>query len=84
MWGVKGGLFIRPQSNGKEDFPFSAIPSLGATEVEGGGARPLKFPLWALLWACPLGKWAFFFFFFAGTEAGTSSQTGMLQFFPKP
>lgn len=44
MWGVKGSPFIRPQSNGKEDFPFSAIPSLGATEVEGGGARPLKFP----------------------------------------
>lgn len=56
MWDVKGCPFIRHQSWEKDIFPFSDVPGLRATEVEAGGAKPLKSPLWALLWACPLEK----------------------------
>lgn len=56
MWGVKGSPFIKtPELWDRDALPFSAIPGLGATEVEEEGARPLS-PLWALLWACPLGR----------------------------
>lgn len=81
MWDYRGKpLYQTPELWERDALPFSAIPGLGATEVEGEGARQLKSPLGALLWACPLGKRAFF----AGTEAVTLTQTGMLQFFLKP
>lgn len=81
MWDYQGKpLYQTPELWERDALPFSAIPGLGATEVEGEGARQLKSPLWALLRACPLGKRAFF----AGTEAVLLTQTGMLQFFPKP
>lgn len=60
MWDHQGKpLYQTPELWEKDALPFSAIPGLGATEVEGEGARQLKSLLWALLWACPFGKRAF-------------------------
>lgn len=74
MWDQQGKpLYQTPELWEKDALPFSAIPGLGATEVEGEGARQLESLLRALLWA-----------FCAGTEAVVLTQTGMLQFFPKP
>lgn len=82
MWDYQGKpLYQTPELWERDALPFSAIPGLGATEVEGEGARQLRSPFWALRWACPLGKQALFF---AGAEAVLLTQTGMLQFFPKP